>query len=52
MVLTLCNVLLVPITLFTSVEAMSMLCILPTTGVAVTPEPIFLVYTHTGPGYY
>ena len=52
MVLTLCNVLLVPITLFTSVEAMPMLCILPTTGVTVTPEPIFLVYTRTGLGYY
>ena len=28
------------------------ICLLPTTGVSVTPQPISLVYTHAGSGHY
>ena len=52
MVLTLSNVLQTPITVFTSIPNIPLLCIMPTTQTVLTTQPIFLVYTHTGPGHY
>lgn len=52
MVLTLANILQMPITVFTSVSNMLVLCIMPTTHSALTSQPIFLAYTQTGPGHY
>lgn len=52
MVLTLANVLQMPITAFTSVPNMPLLCIIPSTQTMLTTQPIMLVYTHTGPGHY
>lgn len=49
MVLTLANLLGMPISIFTSVTNMPLLCVMPTT---VITQPIFLAYTQTGPGHY
>jgi len=46
MVLTLSNVLLMPITVFTSIPNMETLCILPTIGVSVITAHFPGVYTH------
>ena len=52
MVLTLANILQMPITVFTSVSNMPVLCIMPTTHSTLTTQLIFLAYTQTGPGHY
>ena len=52
MILTLANVLHMAITVFTSIENMPVLCILPTTGPTVSTQAIFLAYTQAGPGHY
>ena len=46
------NILQMPITIFTSVPNMPILCIMPTTQMTVTAQPIFLAYTQSGPGHY
>ena len=51
MVLTLANILQMPITIFTSIEQMPILCVMPTISI-VTTTPIFLTYTQDGPGHY
>ncbi len=52
MVLTLANVLHMPITVFTSVVNMPVLCIIPTVEVADSVHPIFITFTQAGPGHY
>ena len=52
MVLTLANILFLPITIFTSISNMPIICILPTTGPTISTQPLFLAYTQTGPGHY
>ena len=52
MVLTLANILLIPVTIFTSIENMPVLCVLPTSGPTVSSQPIFLAYNQDGPGHY
>ena len=52
MVLTISNVLLMPITIFTSIPNMPVLCIMPTTEITGTVQPILLAYTQSGPGHY
>ena len=52
MVQTLANILQMPITIFTSVPNMPILCIMPTTQMTVTAQSIFLAYTQSGPGHY
>ena len=52
MVLTLANVLQMPITILTSVPNMPLLCIMPTMQSTLTTQPIFLAYTQSGPGHY
>ena len=51
MVLTLANVLQMPITIFTSIENLPILCVMPTTSITIT-TPIFLTYVQDGPGHY
>ena len=52
MVQTLANILQIPITIVTSVTDMPLLCIMPTTELTGTVQPIFLAYTQSGPGHY
>ena len=52
MVLTLSNVLQTPITIFTSITNMPVICITPTMQVAGTAQPLFLTFIHSGPGHY
>ena len=52
MVLTLANILQIPITIFTSVQNMPLLCIMPTTQITSITQPIFLTYTQSGAGHY
>ena len=52
MVLTLANVLSMPITVFTSVQNMPVLCVLPTSQTVVIADPLFLAFTQHGPGHY
>ena len=52
MVLTLANVLHVPITIFTSVDNMPVLCIMPTTQSVFSTQPIFLAFNQSGSGHY
>ncbi len=52
MVLTLANILQMPITIFTSVSNMPLVCVMPTSLTMLTTQPIFLVYTQSGPGHY
>ena len=52
MVLTLSNVLQIPITIFTSIHNMPIICVLPTSGATITNQPIFLTFNHDGPGHY
>ena len=52
MVFTLANVLQMPIIIFTSVENMPVLCIMPTVSSTETTQPIFITYTQNGPGHY
>ena len=52
MVLTLANVLNIPITVFTSVINMPVLCVMPTTQCVISTQPLFLAFTQTGPGHY
>ena len=51
-VLTLANILLMPVTIFTSINNMPVLCILPTSGPIITSQPIFLAYNQSGRGHY
>ena len=51
MVLTLANILKTPITLFTSIPNLPVLCIVPTLEVS-TAIPLYLTYIQTGPGHY
>ena len=52
MVLTLANMLNIPITVFTSVNNMPVLCIMPTTQSVLSTQPLFLAFTQSGPGHY
>ena len=52
MVLTLANLLGMPISIFTSVTNMPLLCVMPTTETSVITQPIFLAYIQTGPGHF
>ena len=52
MLMTLSNVLSMPITLFTSVPNMPTLCIIPTHHTSLSAQPLFLAYTQSGPGHY
>ena len=52
MVLTLSNVLQIPITIFTSIHNMPIICVLPTSETTITNQPIFLTFNHDGPGDY
>ena len=53
MVLTLANVLCIPITLFTSIETcLSSVYIMPTSQSAISTEPLLLAFTQDGPGHY
>ena len=52
MVLTLANVLHMPITIFTSVVNMPVVCITPTMQVADSAQPLFLTFIQEGPGHY
>ena len=53
MILTLANVLHIPITVFTSISNMPVLCVLPTTTQSIhSTQPIFLAFTQSGPGHY
>ena len=50
-VLTLASILQIPITVFTTVQNMPLLCIMPTTQIT-SITPIFLTYTQSGAGHY
>ena len=52
MVLTLANVLHMPITIFTSVVNMPVICITPTMQVADSAQPLLLTFIQDGPGHY
>ena len=52
MVLTLANVLGMPITVFTSVQNMPVLCIMPTSQSVAIEQPLFLAFTQHGAGHY
>lgn len=55
MVLTLANVLQIPITIFTSIPNMPVFCIMPTTQTATSTQPLYLVYSQDSseqPGHY
>ena len=53
MILTLANVLHIPITVFTSISNMPVLCVLPTTTQSIhSTQPIFLAFPQSGPGHY
>lgn len=55
MVLTLSNILQMPITIFTSAQNMPLVCILPTTQALLSTHPICLAYTQDSdgsPGHY
>ena len=52
MVLTLANVLGLPITIFTSIHNMPVLCVMPTSQTITTAEPVFLAFSQNGPGHY
>lgn len=49
MVLTVANI---PITVFTSVHNMPVLCVMPTSQSVVSTQPLFLPFTQSGPGHY
>ena len=50
-VVTLSNILHIPITIFTSIQNLPVICITPLSEVE-TVVPLYLTYTHTGPGHY
>ena len=53
MVLTLANVLGMPITLFTSIQNMPVICVMPTSqAISTSTEPLLLAFTQDGPGHY
>ena len=53
MVLTLANVLGLPITLFTSIQNMPVICVMPTSqAITSSTEPLLLAFTQDGPGHY
>lgn len=53
MVLTLANILGTPITLFTSLQNMPVICVMPSVGMNTTStEPVLLAFTQSGPGHY
>ncbi len=51
MVLTLANILQLPITIFTNIPNLGIICIAPSSGVYST-EPLFLTFNSNGPGHY
>jgi hypothetical protein len=51
MVLTIANILHLPITIFTNMPNLSVICISPVSGITST-EPIFLTFDSSGPGHY
>ena len=52
--LSLANILLMPVTILTSINnmAVTILCVLPTSGPTISSQPIFLTYNQDGPGHY
>jgi len=52
MVMTIANIIRLPLLLFTNVENMPILVIAPSLSIAETPLPLYLVYNATGPGHY
>ena len=52
MVMTIANIIRLPLLLFTNVENMPILVITPSLSIAETPLPLYLVYNATGPGHY
>ena len=50
MVLTISNILQMPITIFTSAQNMPLVCILPTTQTLLSTHPICLAYTQDSDG--
>ena len=52
MVLTLSNILRLPITIVTSVQNMPVVCVMPTSSSVISTQPIFVTYTQSGPGHY
>ena len=50
-VVTLSNILHIPITTFISIHNLPVICITPLSEVE-TVVPLYLTYTHTGPGHY
>lgn len=52
MVMTIANIIKMPLLLFTNVENMPIMVITPSLTVADTAVPLYLVYTSTGPGHY
>ena len=52
MVLTITNILLMPVTIFTSINNMPVICVLRTSRPTISSQPIFLAYNQDGPGHY
>ena len=52
MVLTIANILHCPITLFTSINDMPIICITPTVETMDTTHPLFLTFIQSGSGHY
>lgn len=52
MLLTIANVLSIPVTVFTSVQNLPLLCVMPTSDLVISPQPLFVAYTQNGPGHY
>ena len=46
------NILHLPITVFTTVPNMPVICVMPTTTSVISTHPLFLAYTQGGPGHY
>lgn len=52
MVLTLANVLSMSIPVFTSIQNMPVICVMPTSQTITTTEPLLLAFIQDGPGHY
>lgn len=52
MVLTLANVLSMPLTLFTSIQNMPVICVMSTSQVTISTVPLLLAFTQDGAGHY
>lgn len=51
-ILAIANILRVPITIFSSIPNMPLLCITSSLHDAVSSVPLYLAYIHSGPGHY